>query len=530
MSVKKTINNDYSVAYSADTDSQYVRTVDTDTPYAVQVRRSSSLAASSDKTGYAVAARRVVVGTAQRTVVAYSAPYANLTESDEGCVYILSSSAERSLGSNGSTLNRFGSNIGSNPATRLSASYLEEPGNKLQSRKIGSGDHHWTASGNSSYRYRGIDINIIQKGSTYYKTTLAGSTNHWSSARGARIGAAYVWDLELDVGNTKFVQEYFLTASDTVAGDGFGAEVLSNTNAYGNYVFVGAPGQHSGSTADAGAIYYYRWNNSGENYAELGKLTTPYGSQTNAYHGTALSAYDLHLVAGAPGHDHVAIYTQTAAGAFTKVQTINHPSASTSGNTKFGISVSLSSSYLAVGATLDSGSEGKVHSDAAGRVFIYKSSSAGFALEAEVAPTASHADNQNSWFGISVSMDGGYLVVGNSEFRAHPNALKTPGRVYIYKSGSGGWSEHKVIDYPGTNQFVYMGASIANANGMAVVGAHGDHATLDDSGTATGVAYIYDESRVTSTANAGQPFRYGAKTVNNIRGIGAGTDIKITTS
>ena len=526
MSIKKTIDNKDIIGYAADVDPQYGQTIKTINNYNVHVRRSGSAAASSQRIGWTVDADSLTIGSATRTVVAYSAPQATIGgESNRGCLHMIVSSSPKSLGASGADLNRFSLNTAGN-TLRLTASLTEYPAssnNNGASRNIGSGESTWQASSEYIYRFNAVSADITLKDSNYFYRAAGGSPGHYDSIGKDYAGGVHVWTLGVENSNIGDVKEYFITSSAMTTGDGFGAAVCVNTNDFGSYVLVGSPEFDSDGINSSGVVSYYKYNTATEKYQGPSTIDYPLGTGTGAHFGTSIDTDGTLCAIGAPGKDTVVVYRQTANFEFTKKKTLVHPSSSSSASRDFGSNISISGSYLAVGAPKDADSEGGNSSNAAGRVFIYrKNDSDDYTLEHEVAPTASLAVNRNSFYGMSVALDSGYLIVGNGSY----GGFNAPGRVYIYKSGSTGWVQDTIIDRPGTNTFTYFGSSVAASNGMMVVSGHGDHSTLDDSGDSTGIANIYDVTEVSTTNNEGRIFRFSAKTVNNLRGNGAGTNIK----
>jgi len=145
-------------------------------------------------------------------------------------------------------------------------------------------------------------------------------------------------------------------------------------------------------------------------------------------------------------------------------------------------------------------------------------------LKQVVNPTTSgDSVTRGSHFGASVSLDGKYLVVGQPHYDSPSNY---PGRAYVYEYIGSVWTLIKTIDRVGSNTYTYLGQSVATKGGVAILGSINDHTTTDSSGAETGIVNIYDATSVDTPVNRGQPFRYGAKTVANLRGNKAGTDIK----
>tara|TARA_R100001509_G_scaffold130260_1_gene83588 strand:- start:220 stop:1869 length:1650 start_codon:yes stop_codon:yes gene_type:complete len=546
MSVKKTITNNYTINFKEDVIPQYggTETSTAVTDFAVTVRRSGSDTASGDRVGFVtrMCKRKSTAGSSPSdttTILAWSAPnWDGAKETNLGAVYLVSSSAESSVGTNGSTTNRWGDNIGQFPAMRLTTSLDTNPGNGGSGgqRTLGSmpgwGSTYWTS------RHHGltVDCNIWDSINGYYiNRVIAGATRHYGAAANGSntyIGCVHIWDMPAGVGNTDFITEYVVTASNAASsGDEFGAEVCAVSNNFGSYFFVSEVSKDVAGKNAMGQVHAYAFNKSNDPHLYLGAINSPV-SESSAYWASSLAADGTTLVGGMLQKYKAGIFKQVGSAEWAHIQTLTHPSGAGASTFQYGSSVAVCGEYVAVGAPRDEETESSGYG--AGMVFIYKSGSSGYALEDELYLTASGTTiTKLSHFGAHVELDtkgtDKYIIVGAPQYG---ETGEDPGRVEIFKSGSSGWATHKIYAPHGANDYEYLGCSVDITGGVAVAGAYNDRVSGDsNSGVLAGQTYIYDATSVTTstTTNSGHPFRFGAKTVSNIRGIGAGTNIKITT-
>jgi hypothetical protein len=141
----------------------------------------------------------------------------------------------------------------------------------------------------------------------------------------------------------------------------------------------------------------------------------------------------------------------------------------------FGTSVSISGDYAAIGAPRDK--EGGYYSlgDNAGAVYIFKRDGDNWVEEQKLI-----ADDTEAWayFGISVSLNGDYLIVGA---RGHEEIIATDhtykevlGKAYIYKQENGVWVKQAKLtidDFNEQNDYMNFGGSVAISDKYAAVGA-----------------------------------------------------------
>ena len=146
----------------------------------------------------------------------------------------------------------------------------------------------------------------------------------------------------------------------------------------------------------------------------------------------------------------------------------------------FGTSVAMSGDYVVVGAYYDD--DGGTDSGAA---YIYERNHGGQGYWGEVTKLTASDANQSDYFGISVAIDGDYVVVG--AYRA--NAIRS-GTVYIYNrnfSGPDNWGEVTKLTASDAQSYDYFGCAVGISGDYVVVGAN----RVEGAGTDRGAAYIY---------------------------------------
>jgi hypothetical protein len=258
-----------------------------------------------------------------------------------------------------------------------------------------------------------------------------------------------------------------------------------------SYAIVGAYGE----AGFAGKAYIYDTATG----TLLHTLTNPNADPTagNDTFGISVSITDTHAIVGANNEDDGALTTTGKAYIFSSVTgsllyTLNNPTPST--NDSFGWSVSVSDSYAAVGAYLDTIN---------GYTYIYDLST-GSLLHSLGSPFNSGAFGAQ--FGYSVSITDDYTVVG-----APKNGVvaQDSGRAYIYDTATGVLLH--TLENPnafGTSGFDLFGYSVAISDTCIVVGAYFEDDALP--GNNSGKAYVFgdittNESSVITNLNTTTP-------------------------
>ncbi len=167
---------------------------------------------------------------------------------------------------------------------------------------------------------------------------------------------------------------------------------------------------------------------------------------------------------------------------WTKLNSVAGDSASAT--VEYGLNVSVYSGWAAVGCPGE-GSTGQ------GAVYLYSSSSGTWTFSTKIAGTVA-----NGYFGRSVALTDGYLIVGA------PGENSDQGAAYVYAAAGSGWSSSpKRLEAPGGASGDFFGYSAAITTAWAVVGAPYHDVT---SGSSEGSAYVYGRD-VGGTGNWGSP-------------------------
>jgi len=283
----------------------------------------------------------------------------------------------------------------------------------------------------------GVANNKIVAGAPYNDDTLSNE------------GAVYVYDLD-------GTNESKITASDGAAQNRFGNSVAIGHNK----IVVGAPFAEVSTLANAGAVYVYNLDGTGE------VKITPSDPESTAYFGLEVAIGDNKIVVGAPGDatDAGAVYVYDLDGTNeTKITASNSSSLD-----EFGGAVAVGDGKIVVGAKFeDTGSSNS------GAAYVYNLDGTD-----EILLKADDNDSGDN-YGSSVAVGYGKIVVGADQ----DNASGTnAGAIYVYNiDGSG---ETKVVPSD-TNSPDEFGYSCFIGDNRIVVGALRENSE-------NGAAYVYE--------------------------------------
>ena len=273
----------------------------------------------------------------------------------------------------------------------------------------------------------------------------------------SQAGSAYIFVRS----GTAWTQQQKLTASDAASNDLFGNSVSIS----GDYAVVGARGDNS----FAGSAYVFV--RSGTTWTEQEKLTASDAASSDEF-GKSVSISGDYAVVGADGDnsDAGSAYVFVRSGTtWTQQQKLTASDAASSD--WFGVSVSVSGDYAVVGARGD-------NSDA-GSAYIFVRSGTTWMQQQKL--TASDVAT-NDWFGVSVSVSGDYAVVGargdNSD----------AGSAYIFVRSGTTWMQQQKLTASDAASGDWFGSSVSISGGYAMVGADGNGHTLN---SVDGSAYVF---------------------------------------
>lgn len=266
-------------------------------------------------------------------------------------------------------------------------------------------------------------------------------------------GAAYIFVRN----GTSWVQQAKLTASDGGNSDGFGTSVGIS----GDYAVAGAPSHTIGLNSQQGAAYVFARN--GSLWTQQAKLTASDAASYD-YFGTSTSISGDYVIAGARGDDVGANTDQGSSYVFVRNGTSWTQQAKLTATTGakddyFGISVSISGTYAAIGAM--GRDNGAIANQGALYIFLRN----GTAWTQQAVLTTSDAA-ANDFFGFSVNINGDYVVAGalRYEYDNLNSVYKSnQGSAYIFNRFGTGWIQQGkfIASDGGQNDFFAASVSVS---------------------------------------------------------------------
>ena len=315
-----------------------------------------------------------------------------------------------------------------------------------------------------------------------------------------------------------FIQQAYIKASNTAAGDQFGYSVSVS----GDTLAVGGQGEDSSATGingnqadnsarNSGAVYVFTRDDAGlwsqEAYIKASN------TDANDLFGISVSLSGDTLAVGAPGEGSAvtgidgdqfdntapgsgAVYIfSREAGGIWRQQAYVKPSVVQSGD-RFGNSVALSDDTLAVGAPYEDssatgvdGNQADNNADASGAVYVF-ARDAGGNWSQQAYLKASNTEAQD-WFGWSVALSGDTVAVATHwedsaaigiNGNQLDNTANAAGAAYVFTRDPGGtWSQQAYIKASNTEDGDMYGYSVALSGDTLAVGA------INEDSAATGV-------------------------------------------
>ncbi len=321
---------------------------------------------------------------------------------------------------------------------------------------------------------------------------------------GLNAGSVYVFD-----GSTGWSQEVRPAVSDLTEGDQFGFSVALS----GDLALVGAWGGDDGGSASGAAYVLDR----SADWREVAKLTASDGTRGDEFGYSVSIGGDLAIV-GARLDDEMGPASGSAYlfdGSTGWGQVTKLTAADEAPNDQFGSSVAISGDLAIVGAPGD-----RDYGPDSGSAYLFDGSIGWSQVVKLTASDGAAVDR----FGHALAISGDLAIVGAP---LDDDDGPDSGSAYVF-DGSAGWSQVAKItplDGAALNQFGY---SAAISGDLAVVGAWGD----DDSGSASGSAYVFDGSagwsqvaKLTALDGAaGDQFGYSVAISGDLVVIGAQLD------
>jgi FG-GAP repeat len=280
----------------------------------------------------------------------------------------------------------------------------------------------------------------------------------------------YQWD------GSSWVLMQKITDATGAANDNFGTSVSIS----GNYAIIGADGDDVGANANQGSVSIYQWN--GSSWVLMQKITDAFGAANDDF-GNSVSISGNYAIIGADGDDVGANAAQGSASIYqwngsswVLMQKITD--AAGEQNDRFGYSVSISGSYVIIGAFLDDVGA----NTSQGSASIYARFISTWTLQEKITDATGAS---NDYFGTSVSISGSYAIIGAEGDDVGANIDQ--GSASIYKREGTSWVlMRNVTDVAGEVNDGF-GISVSISDDYAIVGAMNGKGINGSQGT----AYIY---------------------------------------
>lgn len=324
-------------------------------------------------------------------------------------------------------------------------------------------------------------------------------TNSFSHA-----GAAYIFERD---GNGIWNEVKKIVASDTGATDHFGYSVSIS----GDRAIVGSPLDAEDATggntlSSAGSAYLFERDGNG-NWSQTQKIVPTDRASADLF-GASVSISADYAIVGAYQEDEnpaggntlnnagsAYIFQRDGNNVWNQTQKI--VSSDRAITDRFGISVSISGTYLVVGAYLEDENEtgGSTLSNA-GSAYIFERDGNNNWVQVKKITSSDRDPNDN--FGQSVNITGNYVIVGAQHEAADTqggNILASAGAAYLFKrNGNGNWNQTQKIVASDRANSDYFGFSVAISADYAFVGAYleDENLTGGNSLNGAGSSYIFE--------------------------------------
>ena len=283
---------------------------------------------------------------------------------------------------------------------------------------------------------------------------------------GANVDQGSVYVYKWQNGSLNFFQK--LTASGGASGDEFGQYLSID----GNTAAISAVRDDVLSNADQGSAYIFKLDNNGM-WAEIQQIFAPDGAAGDRF-GIGIGIKDSTIVAGAYFDDIGSSADQGSAYIFNLnlngIWNFSQKLVANDGtaNDQFGVRVSITADRLVVGAHFDEIAPNKDR----GSAYVFRKVNNSWIQEQKLMPVDSlSGDNFGDYFGISVMIRGGKLMVGAHYEDTYLGVDR--GAVFTYELENGVWVQKSKITAPDGAQEDYFGYNLAFSGRYLVIGAYG---------------------------------------------------------
>ena len=281
---------------------------------------------------------------------------------------------------------------------------------------------------------------------------------------GLSSGSAYVFRHE----GARWVEKAKLVAADAMEGDEFGSDVSVD----GDLVVVGAVADDDAGP-NSGSAYVFR--RQGTNWVEEAKLTASDGASGDNF-GISVSTSGDFIAVGARndddmGNDSGSVYVFRR-DKDTWIQDAKLHASDGEASAKFGSTVAIQGDTIVVGAYLHGFNN-------PGSAYVFRRVGDAWIEEASLVPS-DLGPNDN--FGFSVAISGDTVLVGS--WIGGPGG---PGSAYVFRREGGDWVELIKLTASDGASGDRFGVSVGVSGDVAIVGAFQD----DDNGNDSGSAYLF---------------------------------------
>jgi len=351
-------------------------------------------------------------------------------------------------------------------------------GQFVQQAKIVASDA--AASDHFGYSYLGIDGDYAVIGA------------HQNDDGGSNSGSAYIFTRS----GTSWSQQAKLTASDAAAGDYFGISAAIS----GDYALIGAPEDDDNSATGSGSAYIFI--RSGTSWSQQSKLTASDAAASDNF-GYFVDIDGDYAVVTAKEKGYGAVYIFVRSGTNWSQQAKLTASDGAAGD-ELGYSVSISGDYVIAGNPLDDDG-----GSTSGSAYIFKRSGTTWSQQAKL---IADDDAAGDWFGMGVSIDGDYAVVGC--WQCDTGGDTNTGAAYTFIRSGTTWSQQAKL---------VASDAAGNDDGGRMVAISGDYALMSASSknTTTGAGYLFKRSG----SNWSQAQKLTASDAANYDAFGFGLDL-----
>ncbi|MBL4658955.1 MAG: FG-GAP repeat protein [Alcanivoracaceae bacterium] len=304
--------------------------------------------------------------------------------------------------------------------------------------------------------------------SLFGNQALIGNSNNDDAGNGS--GSAYIFEFD----GSDWLETQKLTADDAGFLHKFGSSVsLSN-----NRALIGASGESS-SGINTGAAYVFNFNNN--TWTQTQKLNAT-DAQANTKFGHSVSLIGNRVLITAIGDDSNGINTGAAyvfdlnVNSWAQTQKLTATDATQ--RDQFGFAASLSNDRVVIGAPFDDS-----NGDNSGSVYVFDKNSSNWNQSQKLLAVAGNGGDKR--FGFSVSISGNNALIGapNDDSNGHDF-----GSAYIFNYEGSNWILSKKLTASDGALLDRFGNSVSLFGNRALIGAQ----TVDDNGTSSGSAYIFD--------------------------------------